>query len=56
MRAFDPPDADPELARVSEGMTTRLYRVEVDVRFPGLVGGERTVSLATLRIGARNPL
>ena len=55
VRAFDPPDVDPELARVSEGMTTRLYRIEADVRFPGLAGGERTVSLATLRIAARNP-
>ena len=34
-------------------MTTRLYRVEVDVRFPGIAGGERSIALATVRMAAR---
>lgn len=55
VKAYAPPDADPELERISEGMATRLYRIEVDVRFPGLAGGERTFSLATLRLAAREP-
>jgi len=50
---WEPPEADPELANVAESMTTRLYRIEVDVRFPGVAGGERTISLATLRLAAR---
>ena len=45
---------DPELARISEGMTTRLYRVEVDVRFPGIAGRERTLSLATVRLAGKD--
>ena len=51
---WDPPEVDPELARISEAMTTRLYRVEVDVRFPGIAGGERTISLATVRLAAKD--
>lgn len=34
---------------------TRLYRVEVDVHFPGLAGKDRTFSLATVRLAARDP-
>ncbi|HVF64196.1 MAG TPA: type II secretion system protein [Casimicrobiaceae bacterium] len=52
---WEAPDADPELARVSEGMTTRLYRVEVEVRFPGIAGRERTFSLATVKLAAKDP-
>ena len=51
---WSPPGVDAELARVSEAMTTRLYRIEVDVRFPGVAGGERTISLATVRLAARD--
>ena len=51
---WNPPEVDPELARISEAMTTRLYRVEVDVRFPGIAGGERTISLATLRLAGKD--
>ena len=50
---WDPPEVDPELARISESMTIRLYRVEVDVRFPGIAGGERSIALATVRMAAR---
>ena len=45
----------PDLAKQSETMTTRLYRVEVDVRFPGLAGRERTLSLATVKLAAKDP-
>jgi general secretion pathway protein I len=51
---WEPPEVDPELARISDAMTIRLYRVEVDVRFPGLAGGERTISLATLRLAGKD--
>jgi len=36
-------------------MPTRLYRISVDVTFPGDDGKERTLSLSTVRIGQRNP-
>ena len=51
---WNPPEVDPELARISEAMMTRLYRVEVDVRFPGIAGGERSIALATVRLAARD--
>jgi len=51
---WEPPGVDPELARISEGMTTRLYRIEVDVRFPGVAGGERALNLATVRLAGKD--
>lgn len=55
VKAWEPPDVVPDLAKQSETMTTRLYRVEVDVRFPGLAGRERTLSLATVKLAAKDP-
>jgi general secretion pathway protein I len=52
---YDPPNTPDDIARSSETMPTRLYRVSVDVRFPSDNGGERTISLATLKLAARNP-
>jgi general secretion pathway protein I len=53
--AYVPPDADPDLVQASQAMATRLYRVTVDVTFPGAGNHQRSLSLSTLRIGARNP-
>jgi general secretion pathway protein I len=52
---YDPPNTPDDIARASETMPTRLYRVSVDVHFPSDNGGERTVSLATLKLAQRNP-
>ncbi|MGE5168975.1 MAG: type IV pilus modification PilV family protein [Rudaea sp.] len=52
---YVPPDADPDLERLSQSMPTKLYRVTVDVRFPGGAGRERSLSLSTIRLGPRNP-
>lgn len=52
---YVPPDTDPELERTTEAMPTRLYRVTVDVQFPGAGGQPRTLSLSTVRLGQRNP-
>jgi general secretion pathway protein I len=48
------PDVNPDVERASEAMTTRLYRVSVDVTFPSPAGGRRSLALATTRIGARD--
>lgn len=53
--AYEPPAVDPELARQSEMLPTRLYRIEVDVTFPGLARGDRKLSLATVRVAAKDP-
>jgi len=52
---YVPPDADVDLERASEAMATRLFRVTVDVRFPGIAGQSRTLTLSTLKVGQRNP-
>jgi general secretion pathway protein I len=52
---YDPPSTPDDIARASETMPTRLYRVSVDVHFPGDNGKERTISLSTLKIAQRNP-
>jgi hypothetical protein len=51
---WEAPAVDPELARVSETMATRLWRVEVDVTFPGFARGDRKFSLATVRIAEKD--
>lgn len=49
-------DLDPELERASENLGSRLYKISVDVRFEGANGRERTLSLATVKMGPRNPV
>jgi general secretion pathway protein I len=53
---YTPPNTTDDLERASEALPTRLYRVSIDVRFPSDNGRDRVVSLATLKLGARNPL
>lgn len=50
------PDTSPDLERAADTMPTKLFRVTVDVHFPSDNGGDRTVALTTVKIGARNPL
>lgn len=53
---FTVPDVDQELERASELLAMRLYRISVDVTFDGADGRERTLSLATMRLGPRTPV
>ncbi|MFO1322723.1 MAG: type II secretion system protein [Burkholderiales bacterium] len=48
-------DVDPDLERATEALATRMYRIAVEVNYRGADGKERTLSLATVRIGQRNP-
>lgn len=47
--------AEGEPGALVDNRPTRLYRIEVDVHFPGLAGKERAFSLATVRLAARDP-
>jgi general secretion pathway protein I len=51
---FVVPDVDPELERASQGLSMRLFRVTVDVKFEGANGKERTLSLATVKMGPKD--
>jgi general secretion pathway protein I len=51
---YETPDTPEALARLGDQSPIRLYRVSVDVRFPGDGGGERVVSMSTLKLAARN--
>ena len=52
--AYVPPDANPDQERAAELLGTRLYRVTTDVTFPGVIKGERTLSLSTIKLAQRN--
>jgi general secretion pathway protein I len=49
------PDVSPELETASDLLATRLFRVTTHVTFPGVAGGDRTLALATVKVGPRNP-
>jgi general secretion pathway protein I len=49
------PDTTPDLERAGELLGTRLLRVTTDVRFPGAVKGERTLTLSTVRLAQKGP-
>ena len=53
--AWVPPGVSADLEQASQTMNTRLFRISVDVRFPGVGDKPRTLSLSTVAIGARNP-
>lgn len=48
-----PPEGSIEAQRALDTMPTRLYRIEVDVTFPGDAGKERKLSLATMKVAAK---
>jgi general secretion pathway protein I len=50
------PNTPDELERASDALPTRLYRISVEVRFPSDSGRDRSLSLSTVKIGARTPL
>lgn len=50
---YTPPQSPEDLERASELMPTRLWRIAADVSFAGPDGKPRTISLATVRLGAK---
>jgi len=50
---YSPPDTNPDLERAADMLGTRLYRVTTDVKFPGVVNGERALSLTTIKLARR---
>ena len=51
---YSSPGVNPDTERGSDTMALRLLRVSVDVAFPAPSGGKRTLTLATMRLGAKD--
>ncbi|MDR0249895.1 MAG: type II secretion system GspH family protein [Burkholderiales bacterium] len=47
---YTPPALEGETTQPAESLTYRLYRLQVDVRFPGVAAKDRMFSLETLKI------
>ena len=52
---YKPPDVSPDLEAASDALPLRLWRIVVDVTFSGPNGVPRTFTLATTRLGAKEP-
>ena len=50
---YSPPDTSPDLERAAEMLGTRMFRVTTEVRFPGAIKGERTLSLTTVKLAQK---
>ena len=50
---YEVPGINPDLERVSAALPIRMFRLVSTVRFPAPNGRDRTIALATIRIGAR---
>jgi hypothetical protein len=52
---YVPPDSTPEAEKAAELLGTRLLRVTTEVKFPGAIKGERTLTLTTIKL-AQKPI
>jgi general secretion pathway protein I len=50
---YTAPQVNPDTEKASETMTIRLFRIVAEVTFPAANGKPRTLTLATVRVGAR---
>ena len=51
---WEAPDAPAAAGAATPMLATQLYRVSVEVRYPGAGGRERTLALATLKVARRD--
>ncbi|MDR0770321.1 MAG: type II secretion system GspH family protein [Burkholderiales bacterium] len=52
---YTPMALEGETTQPAESLTLVLYRLQVNVRFPGVAGKDRTFALETLRVGSVGP-
>ena len=50
---WEAPDAAPASGGLQQLTPTQLYRISVEVRYPGAGGRERVLELATLKLARR---
>ena len=50
---YRPPGTTPELDAAADLMPMRLWRIAVNVSWPGVAGSDRSIALATVRLAAK---
>jgi general secretion pathway protein I len=49
------PDTTPDQDRLGQAANVKLWRISVTVSWPGTLGQDRTLSLATVRLATKQP-
>ena len=55
VEAYVPPGTTADLDRLGQAASVRLWRISVSVSWPGALGNQRSVSLATVRLATKQP-
>ena len=55
IEAYTPPGTTDDQARLAQTVPMRLFRISVNVTWPGTFGAQRSVSLATVRLALKQP-
>jgi len=53
VEAYLPPGTTPDQERLGQSSSVRLWRISVTVTWPGVLGNQRSLSLATVRLASR---
>jgi general secretion pathway protein I len=53
IEAYVPPDSTADQGRLGQLANVRLWRIAVTVSWPGALGSERSISLSTVRLAAK---
>jgi len=51
---WEPPETPAGMGAATQLIATQLYRISVEVRYPGAGGRERTLALSTLKVARRD--
>ena len=52
---YSPPGTNADMEAAVPAMAVRLWRMGVNVRWPGTPGNERSVALASVRVAIKEP-
>ena len=55
VEAYTAPGTTADQERLGQSSSVRLWRISVTVSWPGVLGNQRSVSLATVRLASRQP-
>ena len=55
IEAYVPPGTTADQDRLAQSAAVRLFRISVSVSWPGMAGAQRSISLATVRLVAKQP-